>query len=222
MFLLEDDVIRYANSAAGRIFRMPATGWRDVSLWTRRAARVAARAPSTPDLGATRPSDRRARLRPARPNTARRGRATRRRRARAAARWWSSRTSPSARGVDRVRRDFVANASHELKTPVAGIQLLAESAGNAAADGDVEQSLLFSAQIHAEAVRLERLVRDLLDLSRLETAAPVADSSPTSARRSTTRSSATGRQRRAVDSRSTSTSRRFAASMCSSPPSRRT
>ena len=52
-----------------------------------------------------------------------------------------------------------------------GIQLLAESAADAAADGDVEQSLLFSAQIHAEAVRLERLVRDLLDLSRLETAA---------------------------------------------------
>ena len=74
--------------------------------------------------------------------------------------------------LDRVRRDFVANASHELKTPVAGIQLLAESAGDAAADGDVEQSLLFSAQIEAEAVRLERLVRDLLDLSRLETAAP--------------------------------------------------
>ncbi len=73
--------------------------------------------------------------------------------------------------LDRVRRDFVANASHELKTPVAGIQLLAESAGNAAADGDVEQSLLFSGQIHAEAVRLERLVRDLLDLSRLETTA---------------------------------------------------
>jgi signal transduction histidine kinase len=72
--------------------------------------------------------------------------------------------------LDRVRRDFVANASHELKTPVAGIQLLAESADTAASDGDIETSLVFTRQIEAEASRLKRLVGDLLDLSRLETA----------------------------------------------------
>lgn len=72
--------------------------------------------------------------------------------------------------VDRVRRDFVANASHELKTPVSGIHLLAESAADAAKSGEVEQALSFAKQISAESERLGRLVRDLLDLSRLEAA----------------------------------------------------
>ncbi len=72
--------------------------------------------------------------------------------------------------LDRVRRDFVANASHELKTPVAGIRLLAESAETAAADGDAEQALVFTRQIEAETERLQRLVSDLLDLSRLDSA----------------------------------------------------
>lgn len=70
--------------------------------------------------------------------------------------------------LDRVRRDFVANASHELKTPVAGIGLLAQSAELAAADGDDEQAVEFARQIAAEVTRLQRLVADLLDLSRLE------------------------------------------------------
>ncbi|MDP2401296.1 MAG: ATP-binding protein, partial [Actinomycetota bacterium] len=77
--------------------------------------------------------------------------------------------------VDQVRRDFVANASHELKTPAAAIQLLAESAGDAAADGDTDQALAFAAQIAEESRRLARLVADLLDLSRLE-GAPTPDS----------------------------------------------
>ncbi len=72
--------------------------------------------------------------------------------------------------LDRVRRDFVANASHELKTPVAGIGLLADSAATAAADGDAEQAVLFARQIAGETRRLQQLVGDLLDLSRLETA----------------------------------------------------
>ncbi len=73
--------------------------------------------------------------------------------------------------VDSVRRDFVANASHELKTPSAGIHLLAESAANAAADGDVDQAIAFAQQIASESARLGRLVQDLLDLSRLEATA---------------------------------------------------
>lgn len=72
--------------------------------------------------------------------------------------------------LDRVRRDFVANASHELKTPTSGIQLLAESAATAARDGDTQQALAFAEQIEGEATRLRRLVLDLLDLSRLEAA----------------------------------------------------
>jgi two-component system phosphate regulon sensor histidine kinase PhoR len=70
--------------------------------------------------------------------------------------------------LDRVRRDFVINASHELKTPTAGIMLLAESAGSAARDGDTAQALAFVAQIESEAAHLRSLVLDLLDLSRLE------------------------------------------------------
>ncbi len=70
--------------------------------------------------------------------------------------------------LDSVRRDFVTNASHELKTPTAGILLLAESARAAAGDGDTDTALAFVSQIHDEATRLRRLVSDLLDLSRLE------------------------------------------------------
>ncbi|MBC7265911.1 MAG: ATP-binding protein [Coriobacteriia bacterium] len=70
--------------------------------------------------------------------------------------------------LDAMRRDFVANASHELKTPATGILLLAESASAAARDGDTEQTLSFLQSIHAEAERLRALVGDLLDLSRLE------------------------------------------------------
>ena len=77
--------------------------------------------------------------------------------------------------LDRVRREFVANASHELKTPVAGIKLLAESSAMAASDGDDESAAAFSRQIAGEVDRLQRLVNDLLDLSRLESL-PAADS----------------------------------------------
>ncbi|MCE5191840.1 MAG: PAS domain-containing protein, partial [Actinomycetia bacterium] len=72
--------------------------------------------------------------------------------------------------LDRVRRDFVANASHELKTPTTGILLLSESAAHAASEGDTQQALAFLGQIEAEAARLRQLVLDLLDLSRLESA----------------------------------------------------
>lgn len=72
--------------------------------------------------------------------------------------------------LDSVRRDFVANASHELKTPTTAILLLSQGAASAASDGDTDQALAFLGQIEAEAARLRQLVLDLLDLSRLERA----------------------------------------------------
>lgn len=69
---------------------------------------------------------------------------------------------------DAMRRDFVANASHELKTPVAAIRLLAETAGGAIDDGDSAQAKEFIDQLASSADHLRRLVADLLDLARLE------------------------------------------------------
>lgn len=72
-----------------------------------------------------------------------------------------------ARRLDAVRRDFVTNASHELKTPVAGIQALADSLGMAA-QRDPERAVRMIARIQVEAGRLAHLVRELLDLARVE------------------------------------------------------
>ena len=69
---------------------------------------------------------------------------------------------------DQVRSDFVANASHELKTPVAGIRLLSEAIRDASDVGDEKSLHLFIDRLDNEAERLQRLVIDLLDLSRLE------------------------------------------------------
>ena len=73
----------------------------------------------------------------------------------------------AARRVERLRRDFVANASHELKTPVASILAIAETLRHAVAE-DPDAAERFLARLEAEANRLSRLVRDLLELSRLE------------------------------------------------------
>jgi len=70
-----------------------------------------------------------------------------------------------------VRRDFVANASHELKTPVSSIIASAEALATAVERGD-DSSLGFAANIEKSARQLDRLVSDLLDLSRLEREAP--------------------------------------------------
>lgn len=70
------------------------------------------------------------------------------------------------RRVDVVRRDFVANVSHELKTPVGAISLLAEAV-LAAAD-DAEQVRHFAERMQVEASRLSTLVQDVIDLSRLQ------------------------------------------------------
>ncbi|HEX6256758.1 MAG TPA: HAMP domain-containing sensor histidine kinase [Euzebyales bacterium] len=72
-----------------------------------------------------------------------------------------------ARRLAAVRRDFVVNASHELKTPVAGIQALAESLDLALRHNPARATRMVE-RIEHEAGRLARLVRDLLDLARLE------------------------------------------------------
>jgi two-component system phosphate regulon sensor histidine kinase PhoR len=71
-----------------------------------------------------------------------------------------------ARRVEQVRRDFVANASHELKTPLTAMRGFAETL----AEGDPPEHLRkqFIDSIHTNTVRLQNLVDDLLDLSRLE------------------------------------------------------
>lgn len=74
--------------------------------------------------------------------------------------------------VDAVRRDFVANASHELKTPAASLRALAETIRSSAAE-DPLATRRFAAQLEREATRLSRIISDLLDLSRLEGGPPV-------------------------------------------------
>jgi two-component system sensor histidine kinase SenX3 len=76
-----------------------------------------------------------------------------------------------AHRVARVRRDFVANVSHELKTPVGALALLAETLLEAT--DDPEASRRFAERIHHESQRLGRLVKELLELSRLQGADPL-------------------------------------------------
>jgi len=70
------------------------------------------------------------------------------------------------RAADTVRRDFVANVSHELKTPIGALTLLAEAVGEAA--DDEEAVLRFSARMRSESERLNRLVQQIIELSRLQ------------------------------------------------------
>jgi two-component system, OmpR family, phosphate regulon sensor histidine kinase PhoR len=78
------------------------------------------------------------------------------------------------RRLEVLRRDFVANASHELKTPVAALRALAETLESALPD-DPEAARGFVVRIGREAERLDALVRDLLDLSRVERGALAAE-----------------------------------------------
>ncbi|MHB1195031.1 MAG: sensor histidine kinase [Longimicrobiales bacterium] len=70
------------------------------------------------------------------------------------------------RRLEQVRRDFVANASHELKTPLTSIRGFAETLLEA--DPPEKLKLQFLTSIRDNTLRLQRLVEDLLDLSRLE------------------------------------------------------
>lgn len=74
-----------------------------------------------------------------------------------------------------VRREFVSHASHELKSPVAGLQTLAEAVQHAATNGDKDAVVRFSHKMIAESTRLGRIISDLLDLSRLEDPTHIPD-----------------------------------------------
>jgi signal transduction histidine kinase len=78
-----------------------------------------------------------------------------------------------SRRLESMRRNFVADASHELKTPVASILASAETA-RLALTHRPEEVPRFVDQIEEAARRLARIVEDLLDLSRLEAAGPTA------------------------------------------------
>ena len=100
-----------------------------------------------------------------------------------------------AHRVARVRRDFVANVSHELKTPVGAVQLLAEALLDATAEAagstpdelheadvlhDLAAARRFAERIQHESTRLGRLVSELLDLARLQGGEPLPEPAPVS------------------------------------------
>lgn len=70
--------------------------------------------------------------------------------------------------VEEMRRDFVANTSHELKTPVGAVTLLAEAIESAS--DDPEQVRTFAGRLTAEAARLAQLTSRIMNLSRLQSA----------------------------------------------------
>lgn len=72
-----------------------------------------------------------------------------------------------------VRRQFVTHASHELKTPIASIQALAEAVRDASTD-EPDKAQQLSGRLVQESERLSRLVGDLLDLSRVEDPGTIA------------------------------------------------
>ena len=82
------------------------------------------------------------------------------------------------RQVEAVRRDFVANVSHELKTPVGAIRLLAEAVQDAAGDPDAVHR--FGGRMITESDRLTRLVQQIIELSRLQGDEPVEAPAPVS------------------------------------------
>ena len=80
------------------------------------------------------------------------------------------------RRVEAVRRDFVANVSHELKTPVGALAVLAEAARDAADDPEAVEH--FSGRMITESDRLNSLVQRIIELSRLQGDDPVEEARP--------------------------------------------
>ncbi|HZJ04973.1 MAG TPA: ATP-binding protein [Nocardioidaceae bacterium] len=80
------------------------------------------------------------------------------------------------RRVEAIRRDFVVNVSHELKTPVGAINLLAEAV--AEASGDPEAVERFAGRMRMESDRLTRLAHQIISLSRLQGGDPLEAPQP--------------------------------------------
>lgn len=78
-----------------------------------------------------------------------------------------------ARRVEAIRRDFTVNVSHELKTPVGAISLLAETMQDAADDPDAVRH--FAARMQQESTRLGALVHEIIELSRLQVAGALTE-----------------------------------------------
>ncbi len=78
--------------------------------------------------------------------------------------------------AEHMRRNFAINVSHELKTPVGAIQLLAESV-EAGAD-DPEMVRTFTKKLRKEAKRLGTLIQEIIEITRLQSDAPVTDVQP--------------------------------------------
>ena len=77
----------------------------------------------------------------------------------------------ATRRVDAVRRDFVANVSHELKTPIGAMGILAETIE--AASEDPQQVTHFARRLQRESARLAELVGQIIELSRLQSSDPM-------------------------------------------------
>jgi len=80
------------------------------------------------------------------------------------------------RRVEAIRRDFVANVSHELKTPVGAIRLLAEAVQDASRDPEAVER--FAGRMITESERLSRLVQQIIELSRLQADDPLDEPTP--------------------------------------------
>ncbi|MFF3731356.1 sensor histidine kinase [Streptomyces sp. NPDC002476] len=81
-----------------------------------------------------------------------------------------------ARRIEAVRRDFVANVSHELKTPVGALSLLSEAVLDASDDREAVER--FAGRMQIEATRLTNLVQEIIDLSRVQNDDPLEDAEP--------------------------------------------
>jgi two-component system sensor histidine kinase SenX3 len=83
-----------------------------------------------------------------------------------------------ARRIEAVRRDFVANVSHELKTPVGALALLSEAVLDASDDPEAVRR--FAGRMQIESTRLINLVQEIIDLSRVQDDQQLADPEPVS------------------------------------------